>query len=302
MLYSRLADIGFAHYPKTAGHSLTRWFCATFPDAELVERHPFYDVNHLPVRDSLERLGLVPKREPVRRRRGLVGAYDRLCRGAWRLSTGGRRWGSVSPPCSTRVIGVVREPFEMLVSLFEYWRTFAFPEPPTQPLILRARSGYFREFLHAAVVDGGLPSYDTFFDIGGPAAGGTRLLDFARLEPALEAVCLEFGIPAPRDGLGQHNAGPGRSRNVDSYREEAGELSAAVEHHFRWYYQVCIHTMVQGRREPAAAYQKQGSQATESRSGRRGGPAEAAPSSTALSGWARPASPTATAATGITLR
>ena len=77
---------------------------------------------------------------------------------------------------------------------------------------------------------------------------------------------------------------------------------AAVEHHFRWYYQVCIHTMVQGRREPAAAYQKQGSQATESRSGRRGVPAEAAPSSTALSAWARPASPTATAATGITLR
>lgn len=271
MLYSRSADIGFAHYPKTAGHSLTRWFSATFPDAELVERHPWYDVNHLPVRDSLERLRLVPRREATRRRRGLAGVCDRLSRHVLRLTTGGRRRGPPLRPCSTRIIGVVREPFEMLVSLFEYWRTFAFPAPPTQPLILRARSGSFREFLQAAVVDEGLPSYEDFFDICGPAAGGTRLLDFARLEPALEAVCLEFGIPSPGAKLGQHNAGPGRSRNIDSYRDEAGDLSAAVERRFRWYYQECVHTMVRGRQEEGACFSGKAGTATESPPGSRGG-------------------------------
>ncbi|MFM8893627.1 MAG: hypothetical protein ACKOTB_18795 [Planctomycetia bacterium] len=274
MLYSRSADIGFAHYPKTAGHSLTRWFCATFPDAELVERHPWYDVNHLPVRDSLERLGLVPRREPTRAR-GLSGAWDRFLGHAVRLATGrpttgGRRRGPPVQPCSTRIIGVVREPFEMLVSLFEYWRTFAFPAPPTQPLILQARSGNVREFLRAAVADAGLPSYEEFFDIDGPAAGGTRLLDFARLEPALVAVCLEFGIPGPGARLGQHNAGPGRSRNLESYRDEAGDLLAAVEHHFRWYYRDCVHTMVRGQGDGAARPGPAG-QAAQSPQGSRDG-------------------------------
>jgi hypothetical protein len=71
MLYSQSMNIGFAHYPKTAGHSLTRWFRDVFPDARLVEPHPLYEVNHLPVRYSLEKLGLVPRqdRSPKKGRR-----------------------------------------------------------------------------------------------------------------------------------------------------------------------------------------------------------------------------------------
>lgn len=74
MLYSRSMDLGFAHYPKTAGHSITKWFREVFPDARLVEPHPLYEVNHLPVRDSLEKLGLVPRRvdHPRKMRRGLA--------------------------------------------------------------------------------------------------------------------------------------------------------------------------------------------------------------------------------------
>lgn len=294
MLYSVAADIGFAHYPKTAGHSLTHWFRTTFPDAELVERHPWYDVNHVPVRDSLERLGIVPRREPARRRaRGLAGACERLRRGFGRLAGSGRRRTDRVPACSTRIIGVVREPFEMLVSLFEYWRTFAFPEPPAEPLILRARAGNFREFLRLAVVGGGLPNYETFFDIGGPAAAGTRLLDFSRLEQSLETVCREFGIPAPEQGLGQHNAGPRRSRNLDSYREEAGGLAGAVENHFRWYYREYVHTMVRGR-EPDPHPHDVGGTPVEFAAGPRGSHVGAR-----FPGWSRSGTLASVAMTGL---
>ena len=165
MLYSQSMDIGFAHYPKTAGHSLTRWFREVFPDATLVEPHPVYEVNHLPVRDSLEKLGLVqPRRDPS------LASCHRLTRACVKLSrtlvrclpAGLRASIAHEKPCPTRIIGVVREPFEMLVSLFEYWRSFDYAEEPTQPLIRAARQDGFRRFLGMAVSDGGLATYESF--------------------------------------------------------------------------------------------------------------------------------------------
>jgi hypothetical protein len=37
MLHSPAANIAFAHYPKTAGHSLVSWFRGAFPDAAFVD-------------------------------------------------------------------------------------------------------------------------------------------------------------------------------------------------------------------------------------------------------------------------
>lgn len=242
MLYSRAMDIGFAHYPKTAGHSLTRWFLEAFPDAEFVERHPRYEINHLPVRESLERLGLVPPRDAQR--------PSRLVRNARRLGLGGvvdrvvarqRRRG-----CRTRIIGAVREPLDMLVSLFEYWRRFDFSEEPTLQLIRCARTGTFREFLRLAVVERQVLNYRDFFDMEGPAAASTRLLAFDSLEPALEEVCREFGLPRPATKLGQLNASPNRRRDLSPYMAEAGSLLADVRSHFRWYYETGSDRMVTG--------------------------------------------------------
>jgi hypothetical protein len=242
MLYSRAMDIGFAHYPKTAGHSLTRWFLEAFPDAEFVERHPRYEINHLPVRESLERLGLVPPRDAQRpsrfvkhaRRLGLGTVVDRVA--ARQRSQG----------CRTRIIGAVREPFDMLVSLFEYWRRFDFAEEPTLQLICCARTGTFREFLRRAVGERQVLNYREFFDMSGPAAASTRLLAFDSLEPALEEVCREFGLPRPATKLGQLNASPNRRRDLSPYIAEAGSLLADVRRHFRWYYETASNRMVTG--------------------------------------------------------
>ena len=256
MLYSQAMDIGFAHYPKTAGHSLTRWFREVFPDARLVEPHPLYEVNHLPVRDSLERLGLVSQRRepPAAGGRPLTRVCRKLARtlGRW-LPQSRDAWTVEEQPCKTRIIGVVREPFDMLVSLFEYWRSYDFAEEPTQPLIQLARRDGFRRFLGMAIGEGGLANYESFFDMDGPASSNTRLLDFHALEPALLQVCREFGLNVPMPKLGLHNVGPSRQRDLQRYRTEAGTLMSGVRSHFRWYYEQGIHVMVRGHRAASLA-------------------------------------------------
>ena len=248
MLYSQSMDIGFAHYPKTAGHSLTRWFREVFPDARLVEPHPLYEVNHLPVRYSLEQLGLVPRQDRFSgRRHRLTRICVKLSRMLARCFPEGRGGSTVAgTKCATRIIGVVREPFEMLVSLFEYWRSYEFAEEPTEPLIQCARRGTFRGFVAMAVAEGGLANYRDFFDMHGPAAANTRLLDFNALEPALVQVCREFGLDVPESKLGLLNVGPSRHRDLERYRTEAGSLLAEVRAHFRWYYEEGIHVMAKG--------------------------------------------------------
>ena len=261
MLYSQAMDIGFAHYPKTAGHSLTRWFREVFPDARLVEPHPLYEVNHLPVRDSLEKLGLVPpRRDPsLASRHRITRACVKLSRMLAHCFPAGLRASTANgKPCATRIIGVVREPFEMVVSLFEYWRSYDFGEEPTVPLIRAARQDGFRRFLGMAVGDGGLATYESFFDMDGPASATTRLLDFNALEPALLQVCREFGISVSEAKLGFLNVGPTRQRDLQRYRTEAGTLMSEVRSYFHWYYEEGVHVMVTGgrghRQHPRAKY------------------------------------------------
>jgi hypothetical protein len=249
MLYSPSMNIGFAHYPKTAGHSLTKWFREVFPDARLIEKHPRHEVNHLPVRYSLERLGLVegcpPSTRP--RRRGIARASADLVRRLTGLMPAGRaRLIGGTSSCCPRIIGVVREPFEMLVSLFEYWRGYDFSEEPSQPLICCARTGTFHRFLEMAVVEHAVQNYQDFFDMDGPASAHTRLLDFNALEPALLQVCREFGVDVPASRLGFLNTGPSRHRSLDRYRAEAGNVLPEVRSHFHWYYEEGVHLMIKG--------------------------------------------------------
>jgi hypothetical protein len=234
MLYSHSARIAFAHYPKTAGSSLNLWFRGVFPDADLVEPgNP-----HLPVRPALRRLARTGPRA--------LGSFARhLARLTWRLPLARRQVGDV------QIFGVVREPFEMLVSLYEFWRRHRFPKEPEARLIRAARSGTFREFLQLAVGEGLLDSYESHFDVDGPAWPRTRLIDFASLEPGLAEVCRDFGIPEPT-GLARRNAAPRRSRDIGDYLAEAGSLAFEVRSHFRWYYDEGVHIMVRGQVEQPA--------------------------------------------------
>lgn len=223
MLHSRAARIAFAHYPKTAGHSIVDWFRRTFPDAAFVEADLPHGVSHLPVRESLLRLGVVSDRGTNVGRVGREIIRAVLPR---RGSHEAGRW---------RVIGVVRDPLEMLVSLFEYWRDYPFREVPSSVLIRTARSGSFRDFLRQAVVRGLLPKYENFFDVGGEVWPNTRLLDFATLDASLATVAREWGFDAPRDGLGRLNARPRAERDLSAYAAEAGPLLLDLQSHFRWY-------------------------------------------------------------------
>ena len=209
MLYSRAARIAFAHYPKTGGSSLQHWFRQAFPDARLLVP----DNPHLPVRTSLE---MIAGAAPPPRRHWLP-------------------WGTgVHPHAPRLVVGVLREPFSMLVSLFEFWRDYPFTVEPAAEFIRTARKGAFAAFVRLAVVDGQLPTYEWFFDVGGPAWSRTRLLDFRSLEPTLSSLARELRLPGPPT-LEHHNGHRG-CRDLHAYRVAAGNLMDRVHEHFGWYY------------------------------------------------------------------
>lgn len=223
MLFSPAHQVAFAHYPKTAGCSMTNWFRKTCPDARHVEAGNC----HMPVREALERLG--PLVEPVLSR--------------W------QQWlpHQLRQTAGLRIIGVMREPFEMLVSLYEYWRRFEFTEEPDAPLIRTARSKNFCEFLRLAIGERQLANYETFFDVGGPAWETTRLIDFHTLESGLAAVCQEFDL-MPSAGLLRLNAAHHKrsGRDLGGYLAEASPFFVELRSHFRWYYAEGVRIMVKG--------------------------------------------------------
>jgi hypothetical protein len=123
----------------------------------------------------------------------------------------------------------------MLVSLFEFWREFPFAVEPNHPFILSARRDAFPEFLELAVIAGQVPTYESFFDVGGPAWPQTRLIHFADLSAGLHRVAAELRLWR-RPPLERHNchAGP---RDLADYRRQAGSLMAGVQRHFHWYFE-----------------------------------------------------------------
>lgn len=215
MFYSPDGRIGFVHYPKTAGTSLQHWFRRVFPDGELLEpENP-----HLSVASSLA---------VVRQRR------QAAARG-WRRIVPTFLGGRPRREAALRIVGVIREPFEMLVSLYEYWRRHEFDVEPTAAFIRCARRDSFPAFVRMAVVDGQAPTYEWFFDAGGPAWPLTRLINYHALDQGLEELCRELGIDRPPP-LETRNAASG-ARDLDAYRREAGFLVDDVQRHFAWYYE-----------------------------------------------------------------
>lgn len=215
MFYSPRGHIGFVHYPKTAGTSLQHWFRRVFPDGDLLDpENP-----HLTVASSLA---------AVQERRKRAGR-------GWRKWVPALLGGYPKREAVPRIVGVIRDPLEMLVSLYEYWRRHDFAVEPTAAFIRCARQDSFHAFVRMAVVDGQAPTYEWFFDVGGPAWPSTRLINYHALERGLEELCGEFGIDRP-PYLEKRNATSG-TRDLDAYRREAGSLIDDVERHFRWYYE-----------------------------------------------------------------
>jgi hypothetical protein len=231
MLVSRTHKIAFAHYPKTAGTSLQRWFLETFPDAELlVANNPHYPVN-------LSLRLLHPRYLPRR-----LGRFTH--RSLKLLSpTLAEQFSPLH--ASLQIVGVIRDPFEMLVSLFEFWKREPAVANSTDAFIGCTQHHTFRDFLAAAVIGGRMPTYAQFFDVGGPLWHNTTLLAFESLQPALQAFCdaNRLGHARPLPSL---NRSPSEGRNIQRYVDEAGTLMEDVRRHFRWYYEEGVHLMVRG--------------------------------------------------------
>lgn len=233
MLYSRSANVALAHFPKAAGSSLAIWFKARFADATPSDPLDPHD----PVRRSLARHGLIASRPAHRLLRVVPRPARRL---VW-PTTAGREL--------PLVIGVLREPFDMLVSLYRFWnRRFTVKRYPTGTLPHAAGTRSFREFLERAVVAGEISTYEDFFDVGGPAWGRTRLLDFRAIEAGLTVVCGELGVASPGD-LPACNVAPSR-HDETTFLAEAGGLTAAVREHFRWYYEQAAGVIVRPSATP----------------------------------------------------
>lgn len=238
MLISRTHKLAFAHYPKTAGTSLQRWFLDTCPDAELlVSNNPHYPVNL-----SLKLL----RPHSLRRRLG------RITHRSLKLLSPTLAEQFSPLHASLRIVGVIRDPFEMLVSLFEFWKREPAVAGSTDAFIGCTQHHTFRDFLAAAVIGGRIATYERFFDVGGPLWHNTTLLDFESLQPALQSFCDDnrLGHARPLPSL---NRSPSGGRDIQRYVDEAGALMADVREHFRWYYEEGVHLMVRGKEHLRAA-------------------------------------------------
>jgi hypothetical protein len=225
MLYSLAANVAFAHYPKTAGSAIAEWFRKSFPDARYMKPgHP-----HVDVRRTLAWLSGGRSLPPLDRVRYLARASN------WRLPIA--PIGDIH--ARIRIIGVVREPLEMLASLYEFWRRGDTNPNPRDTLVTAAWEGRFQEFVRRAI-SGRLKSYAAFFDAGGPAWPNTRLVHFDDVAGGIARACREFGLEVPVL-LPHKNCGTGTSSRMAEYTRLAGPLAAEVHRHFAWYHDTFGH-------------------------------------------------------------
>jgi hypothetical protein len=225
MLYSLAANVAFAHYPKTAGSAIAEWFRRSFPDARYVK--PGYP--HVDVRRTLAWLSSGRSLPPLQRMHHLARVSN------W--------WFPIEPICDIhsriRIIGVVREPLEMLASLYEYWRRGDTNPNPRDRFVTAAWEGRFQEFVSRAI-GGRLKSYHAFFDAGGPAWPNTRLVHFEDVAGGIARACREFGLSVPVL-LPQKNLGTGTTSRMAEYARLAGSLTGEVDRHFAWYHDTFGH-------------------------------------------------------------
>jgi len=237
MLYSLAANVAFARYPQAAGSAISEWFRRSFPDARCVKPGQ----PHLDVRRSLALLSGGRSLSPVERLWHLARISD------WRLAIEPRP----DLPASIRIIGVVRDPLEMLASLYAHRRRGDGDPTGHDSRVTAARERRFAEFA-IWVINGRLPSYARFFDAGGPAWPNTRLIAFEDLAEGLARACREFGLDVAVD-LPVTRAVT-TARRGDLARLLSPEASAAVRRHFAWYhatYGHADHPAARRRRAPA---------------------------------------------------
>ncbi len=221
MLYSRKHNLVFAHYPKTGGSSVGTWFRETFGD-DLIDHEP--DIPHHHVRKGLSRLrcGPRPPRSPL-----LQLLYQRT-------------QGPTSPHHvrhDVRVLGVLREPFDLLRSLFLYWQRTARPDDKS-PFIRSAVAADFTTFVWLATTKRHLPNYHRFFGVGTRVWQRTTLVDFSNLEAGLQDAMNRLAVPTVVR-LPNVNVNPARRHTPTSPGESLTfdtRMDMAVRRHFAWYY------------------------------------------------------------------
>ena len=88
-----------------------------------------------------------------------------------------------------------------------------------------------------------MPTYEEFFNVGGPLWPRTLLLDFESLQAGIDSFCHRIGVPNSKP-LPAINQNPNGVRDIQRYRDEAGPLLAEVHQRFRWYYEEGIHLTI----------------------------------------------------------
>jgi len=219
MLVSLSHNFAFVHYPKTAGTSVIDLLTSCIPDLHLIDPSD----KHLDVQGGLKRLML--QNQPIRRR---MAAF--LGRPSGRCDV------TLPAPLELRVLGILREPFEMTVSLFEHWgRALPDDEKHHSPLASAATKGDFQAFLRImAFDDHTFPAYRTFYDFGGPLWAQTTLVDFAHLRSGLAEALAQLGIKADLDLLRHLNAGDRTPERMQSFEKQAGPLLGSIRKRFGW--------------------------------------------------------------------
>jgi len=207
MLVVPSANLAFAHFPKTAGISLARLLRDRFADAGYVDPANI----HLDVRSSLRRLRL--RRHPflgwARRLRGRQERPSEI---------------AVDRPPALRVLGVIREPLEMATSLFDFWARSPIPADQMTGPTAACKAGDFRLFLQLLCeTPGALPTYEGFFDEGGPLWPRTILVDMADLRAGLASAFARLRVDIDLDRLGRLNASERGWPDRRRLAEEAGE-------------------------------------------------------------------------------
>jgi|LakMenEpi03Aug12_release.lakeMendotaPanAssembly.Ray.scaffolds.fasta_scaffold616830_1 hypothetical protein len=207
MLYSAQHRVGYVHYPKTAGHSVSLWFKRSFPDAVYLDPPSRHNVSHLGVKPSL----------------------SLLCA----LNT-----KAIS---SLRIIAVMREPLSMMISLYKYWKTYKFSKSDDElPLLIQfARNKTFAEFVDLAVDGSNIETYESFFDFGGPVWPETRIAAFESLESGVFRIIKEMDLVSDKV-LSRLNVGPSSHESV---RSISCHTVTKLKKYFAWYYETGQHVL-----------------------------------------------------------
>jgi len=141
---------------------------------------------------------------------------------------------SVPDPRALRVVGVVRDPFQMAVSLFDYWhRCLTEREKDHSALMAAAYRGDYLGFMGLISSDESrFPTYLQFYDFGGPLWPATALVDFAHLREGLDQAFAAFGVRVDLGRLPLRNVSRRPEGHMRLRELEAGPLAEAIRRRY----------------------------------------------------------------------